>query len=356
MILDLARFVEAERPHWMALEKSLDWIQSDPTRKVTLEELESFHVLYQRAAADLAKVASLASEGELAGYLEDLVSRAYAEIHESRDRRRFRPWRWFTVEFPRTFRAHARAFQLSVALTLLGVAFGAFALWADSEARYVILPFGYADLTPSERVASEKQQERSHHLTGHKSEFSAQLMTHNTQVALMTAALGMTFGFGTIVELFYNGVILGAIVFDYIHGGEAIFLMGWLLPHGVIEIPAILVGGQCGFVIARALIGWGSRISRAERLRAVSRDVVTLAGGAGVMLIWAGIVESFLSQYHEPVVPYGSKIAFGVVEAALLTLFLARAGSGKDTAVHSITEPRPSGSGQPAHPPVRTNG
>ena len=36
-------------------------------------------------------------------------------------------------------------------------------------------------------------------------------MTHNTQVALMTLALGMTFGFGTVVMLFYNGVILGAV-------------------------------------------------------------------------------------------------------------------------------------------------
>ncbi len=103
--------------------------------------------------------------------------------------------------------------------------------------------------------------------------------------------------------------------------------MGWLLPHGVIEIPAILVGGQTGLVIARALIGWGSRISRAERLRKISRDIVTLAAGAALMLVWAGIIEAFLSQYHEPVIPYGAKIAFGLVEAALLTLFLARAGA-----------------------------
>ena len=164
-------------------------------------------------------------------------------------------------------------------------------------------------------------------LTGVKGTFSADLMTHNTQVALTTIALGLTFGFGTIVILFYNGVILGAVVLDYVLGGQSVFLLGWLLPHGVIEIPAILIGGQTGLVIAHALIGWGSRVSRADRLRAVARDVVTLAGGAAVMLVWAGIVEAFLSQYHEPVITYGSKIAFGVVEAALLTLFLARAGS-----------------------------
>jgi uncharacterized membrane protein SpoIIM required for sporulation len=331
MILDLARFVEAERPHWTALEKTLDWIAADPTRKMTIEDLEAFHVLYQRASADLGKVATLASEGELSRYLEWLVSRAYAEIHESRDRRRFRPWRWFTVEFPSTFRRHSRAFQLAVALTLAGIAFGALALRIDSEAKSVIVPFEGLEVSPAERVAREKQ-EQGKQLTGKKTQFSAGLMTHNTQVALMTIALGMTFGFGTLVLLFYNGVILGAIAYDYIHGGEAIFLMGWLLPHGVIEIPAILVGGQTGLVIAHALIGWGSRISRAERLRAISRDVVTLAGGAALMLVWAGIVEAFLSQYHEPVIPYGAKIAFGLVEAALLTLFLSRAGAGQEVA------------------------
>jgi uncharacterized membrane protein SpoIIM required for sporulation len=325
MILDLARFVETERPYWTALEKTLDWIAADPTRTMSLEELERFHVLYQRASADLANVATLASEGELRRYLEWLVSRAYAEIHESRERRSFRPWRWFTVEFPSTFRRHVRAFQLSVALTLIGVAFGALALRIDSEAKSVIMPFEGLQDSPAQRVAREKQ-ERGRQLAGKKSRFSAMLMTHNTQVALFTIALGMTFGFGTLVLLFYNGVILGAVAFDYVHGGQTIFLLGWLLPHGVIEIPAILVGGQTGFVIAYALIGWGSRVSRAERLRSISRDVVTLAGGAALMLVWAGIVESFLSQYHEPVIPYGAKITFGLVEAALLTLFLSRAG------------------------------
>jgi uncharacterized membrane protein SpoIIM required for sporulation len=121
-------------------------------------------------------------------------------------------------------------------------------------------------------------------------------------------------------------VILGAVAFDYVHAGQTIFLIGWLLPHGVIEIPAILVGGQAGLVIAYALIGWNSRISRAERLRLVSRDVVKLAGGAAVMLVWAGIVEAFFSQYHEPVIPYGLKISFGVVEGVLLTLYWCFAG------------------------------
>jgi uncharacterized membrane protein SpoIIM required for sporulation len=321
MILDISRFVETERPHWTALEKSLAWLEANPEARLTLHEVENLQVLYQRASADLARV----PEGELRKYLEWLVSRAYAEVHEARERKRFRPWRWVTEEYPRTFRKHWKAFQLAAVLTIGGVAFGALALRIDPEAKSVIMPFEGLQVSPAERVAKELEN-RGQRMAGKKNRFSAQLMTHNTQVALTTLALGMTFGFGTIVLLFYNGVILGAVAFDYIHGGQTVFLLGWLLPHGVIEIPAILVGGQAGLTIAYALIGWGSRISRAERLRMVSRDVVTLAGGAAMMLVWAGIVESFLSQYHEPVISYGTKIAFGLVEAALLTSYLAFSG------------------------------
>ncbi len=120
MILDLGRFVETERPHWTALEKTLDWLASDPNREMSIADLERFHALYQRTSADLAKVATLHSESELRQYLEWLVGRAYSEIHETRERRKFRPWRWLAVEFPRAFRRHIQAFQLAVALTVMG--------------------------------------------------------------------------------------------------------------------------------------------------------------------------------------------------------------------------------------------
>ena len=99
------------------------------------------------------------------------------------------------------------------------------------------------------------------------------------------------------------------------------------LPHGSFEIPAILIAGQAGLILGRALIGRGTRKNLAERLREISSDLVTLIGGVGVLLIWAGLVESFFSQYHEPVVPYATKIGFGLVELTVLTLFLWKSGS-----------------------------
>ena len=69
----------------------------------------------------------------------------------------------------------------------------------------------------------------------------------------------MTWGVGTILMLFYNGIMLGGVAVDYIRAGQTKFLLGWLMPHGVVEIPAILIAGQAGLLLALALIGWGRR-------------------------------------------------------------------------------------------------
>jgi uncharacterized membrane protein SpoIIM required for sporulation len=130
--------------------------------------------------------------------------------------------------------------------------------------------------------------------------------------------------------LFYNGIILGAVCVDYVLAGQTKFLVGWLLPHGSFEIPAILIAGQAGLLLGHAFIGSGKRASLKMRLREISSDLATLIGGVGVMLIWAGFVEAFLSQYHEPVLPYSVKITFGFVELTLLILFLAKSGRGKN--------------------------
>jgi uncharacterized membrane protein SpoIIM required for sporulation len=176
----------------------------------------------------------------------------------------------------------------------------------------------------------EEESGRSEHLAGRHSTFASQLLANNIGVSIKALALGMTWGFGTIVILFYNGVILGLVALDYIFAGQLIFLLGWLLPHGSIEIPAILIAGQGGLVLGHALIGRGDRAPLAARMRAVGGDLMTLIGGVAVMLVWAGLIESFLSQYHAPVIPYSLKIAFGALELVVLCWFLTTRGRKED--------------------------
>ncbi|MDO8544311.1 MAG: stage II sporulation protein M [Opitutaceae bacterium] len=333
MIVDLAKFVAQEKPRWERLDQMLHAIAQDPWRQLPVAEARELELLYQRASADLARLATYAAEPEARGYLENLVARGHAEIHGARDASgRFRPVNWFARTLPQTFRRRWRAFMLASALTFVGAIFGGAALVFDPQAKEVLMPFSHLQGEPSERVAEERAG-RSVELDDRKAQFSGMLMTHNTRVTLTAMALGMTWGIGTLILMFYNGAVLGAVVLDYVTAGETPFLLGWLLPHGAVEIPAMLIGAQAGFVLAGALLG-GERRPLAARLRAAAPDVVTLCFGAALMLVWAGFVEAFLSQYHEPVLPYVVKIAFGVVELAALAWYLSRSGRERGTEVN----------------------
>lgn len=334
MIVDLDRFVAAGQPLWRELELQLDRFDRDPGASRTVAELERFYLLYERAASDLARLAAFAAPPRVHDYLAALVVRAYTEIHAGRRRRLiWKPWAFIRVEIPRVFRRRAGAFVLALVATLAGGAFGVGAMVVDEEAKAILIPFPHLQGDPAERVRQEEavgRESGERRAADQRSSFSAMLVTHNTRVALNCLALGMTWGIGTLILLFYNGVVLGAVIADYLRAGQGAFLAGWLLPHGVVEIPAFLIAGQAGLVLAAALIGRADPAPLATRLRRASGDVVTLVVGSALLLAWAALVESFLSQLHAPVLPYGAKIAFGLVELGVLTAWLGLAGRQRE--------------------------
>ncbi len=330
MILDLDQFVRREQGFWKELESFLGKFEGRSDTRFTLEDARRFHYLFQRTSSDLAKIQTFSAEPELKRYLETLVARSYPHVHEERGRRRGSFAGWFASTFPRAFRRHYKAFWLAILTALVGSAFGTFVVLADPDSKHVLLPFSHLLGDPSERVAEEEKRaadpEERADQGGRRGTFSAYLMQNNIRVSITALALGLTYGVGTFIVMFYNGTILGAVFADYIHAGESEFLFAWLLPHGVIELPAIFIAAQAGLVLGRAMLGWGTNVPLRGRLRRVRPDLVTLILGASILLVWAGLVESFLSQHHEPVIPYSVKIAFGLVELVLLVIYLAWCG------------------------------
>ncbi len=326
MIVDLKKFLKEEGVYWKELEATLDRLEKEPGLAMTLDEVKRFHYLYQRASAGLARITTFAAEPEIRRYLESLVARAYGEVQESRATpHRFSPFAWFFVRFPRTVRRHYVALLLAAAIILAGCIFGGAAIVFDPGSKEVLVSFSHLQDSPAERVAREESSGEDR-LAGKKMRGTAFYITHNTQVSIFMIGLGATYGIGTVILLFYNGVILGAVALDYILAGKATFLLAWLSPHGAFEIPAFLLAGQTGLVLASALIGWGRRVPLMTRLRRVSADVVTMVFGIALLLCWAGFIEAFLSQYHEPVIPYAVKTGFAVAEFVTLVLFLGLAG------------------------------
>jgi len=338
MIINLQKFIINEQETWNELESILDRLERAPENRLSLQDVQQFHYLYERTSSDLARIATFAAERDLRHYLESLVARAYGEIHEVRKKpHRFQPLKWLLQTFPITFRRQIKAFQLALLLTMGGVIFGTLIIMADPAAKEAVMGFPHLMTNPSDRVEEEEKM-LFDRLAGSKAQGAAFYMTHNTRVALTTMALGATWGIGTVIVLISNGIMLGAVCSDYILAGETRFLIGWLLPHGSVEIPAIVMAGQAGFVLAGCLVSGRSRKPLKARLKASLSDIVTLTFGSGLLLIWAGIVEAFLSQYHEPTLPYSLKIGLGIIELILLWLFLTRCGRKKETEQKNINQ------------------
>jgi uncharacterized membrane protein SpoIIM required for sporulation len=97
------------------------------------------------------------------------------------------------------------------------------------------------------------------------------------------------------------------------------FLAGWLLPHGVIEIPAILIAGQVDCSRVRSLVGAG-QATCGRALREISRDLVTLIAGVGLMLVWAGLIDRSVASTRY------SYSARRFCSGLALLVFLPRAG------------------------------
>lgn len=333
MILNLERFQAQARPRWNNLESLLGTLESRPDRRLNPAEAQQLMELYAQTSADLNRVTHGALAPELRQYLERLVARAYAELYYAPSKRSdiWQPRRWFRIftAFPESFRRQSRYFGIAMLVTLLGCALGGLAVRYDPTAVDVLLPADYLR-NPGERVHQEEQGQGEHIKTAqNEAAFSAELIRHNIQVALLAAALGVTFGIGTALLLFENGVLLGAVAVNYTRKGFGLFLSAWLLPHGVFEIPSILIAGQAGFYLARLLLH--RRENR--NVRESMREWLVLVAGLAMMLVWAGVMEAFFSQHHAPVLPYGFKVAVAIAELVLLALYLLLIGKRETSPV-----------------------
>jgi len=330
VILDLDKFIESETPYWRELERMVEQIESVPGVRLPIGDISRLHYLYQRASADLARVKTFAAAPEVREYLEALVARAYAAVHERRRPVRFpNPFRWFVQHFPRTVRSHAAAFLISAVTLWTGAGFGAGMVLLDPSSHTLVLPRWIRAESPTERVAREHrlaENSEKDPLKGIKATFAAGLLANNVRVSLLAFGLGVTFGLGTLGVLFFNGLMLGGVAAWYAADGQTRFLLGWLLPHGVVELTAVMLAGQAGLMLADALLGRGRPIPLHARVRGALPNVLTVIAGTCILLVWAAGVEAFISQYHEPVLPYSLKIGIGVAELIVLALFFGLAG------------------------------
>ena len=108
------------------------------------------------------------------------------------------------------------------------------------------------------------------------------LVANNALVAVLLVASGLTLGLGTTGILLFNGFIVGYVVVSVARSEGVIVPVVGILPHGVVEVPALLLASAVAFrfshqVLAAALGRRESVMTRTERREAVLVAVLALA-------------------------------------------------------------------------------
>jgi uncharacterized membrane protein SpoIIM required for sporulation len=322
--MELQQFLVEGRPRWQELEGLLRRVEREGLRSLGVGAIRRFGRLYQQAASDLLYARSRALSQDLLDYLNDLVARAYAQIY-ARRRFRFRGiGAFYARTFPRTFRATARFTWASMAIFVLAAGIGFAAMKVEPRAKLYLLHADHMHVDPAER-ARRLESSGETLSSGESATFTAFLFTHNLRVTFLCFALGITFGVGTVLVLFLNGLILGALACAYHDAGVGLFFWAWILPHGVPELFETFLAGAAGLLLGRALVAPGER-PRSEALREAAADGMRLLLGGAPILILAGFVEGTISQIHEPHLPYLLKLAIAGLLAVGLALYLGLAG------------------------------
>ena len=315
--MDLTQFVQERKPDW----ERLDQLVGQGSRalgRLGKVDLRDLGALYRQASSDLARARTAGLDPELVEYLNNLVVRAHGIIYRPEQTR----WKvlagFFGCEFPALVRQEWRPILLALLVGLLP------ALWCILMAN---LDPGFIEavIPPGLRERLERGELWVYRINPIKPLASSTIMTNNIAVTFTFFGLGIAFGVGTLWGLVYNGIHFGSLAVLVNQTRMAREFWAFVVPHGVLEIPAIFVGGGAGFILGAALLFPGD-LARKDALIMRGRVAVKLALGCVPILVVAGAIEAFFSPLPPSTVPVGVKFLVGAALFALLWLYLLMAG------------------------------
>jgi uncharacterized membrane protein SpoIIM required for sporulation len=288
---------------WRELEDLVARVEKKGLTALEAAELTRLPPLYRSAVSSLAVARTISLDTNLVAYLEGLAQRAHLVVYASKKRLLATLIEFFAVRFPRAVREHVGAVALAALITALGMATAWTAVAADPDRYYTFVSAGYAQgRTPAASTEELRAVLYDGDTTALEalSSFATQLFTHNARIGMLAFAVGFVLGVPTLILLFYNGLILGAFAALYHSRGLGLDLWGWLLPHGVTELGAIVLCGGAGLTLARAIVFPG-RHTRLASLALAGRDAAAIVMGSVLMFLLAGLIEGLFRQLVQSV-------------------------------------------------------
>jgi uncharacterized membrane protein SpoIIM required for sporulation len=310
-----ARWIEKRRPYWNRLEELIHLSGRSGVSALSPTDLQELALLYRQIAADLASVREDSTSTNLAHYLNQLLGRAHNIIYMGRKTDNHNILTFYRYTYPAIFRATFSNTLAAFLIFLCAAMAGCLLSMSDPS-------FSRHLLGPDMIRCIEQHKMWTESIVTIKPVASSQILTNNLTVSILTYALGITAGIGTIWMMLLNGLLIGVVGTACWQEGMSFPLWSFIVGHGVLELPAIFIAGGAGFIIARGLLFPGA-LPRGESLVRAGRLSAQLFFGTIPLLLVAGLIEGFISPSD---IPIPAKFALGAGLFTLLVLYLSSVG------------------------------
>ena len=124
----------------------------------------------------------------------------------------------------------------------------------------------------------------------------AKLFFNNLEACILLFLGGASFGILTIFIMSLNGIVIGSIMEIVHQDHSALFVAAALLPHGIFEIPAFIIAGALGILLAQSLVNeWYGGPDTVPEARNLARKF-------GTYVLPLVAVAAFVEAFITPVV------------------------------------------------------
>jgi stage II sporulation protein M len=119
------------------------------------------------------------------------------------------------------------------------------------------------------------------------------LFFNNLEACILLFLGGASFGILTIFIMSLNGIVIGAILEIISKEHSVLFVAAAIVPHGIFEIPAFILSGALGILLAQVLIAeWYGNADSAEAAHVYAKLFVAVV--LPLVFLAAG-VEAFIT-------------------------------------------------------------
>ncbi len=318
------RFINERKDNWQRLEDLLGLIQGASLRGLSKMEVREFGELYRRAATDLAIARAETRDPKLVNYLNSLVIRAHGKIYRAEGEGTSILWKFFSTDFPQTFRKNWKYMAIAGGTFLIFAVFGFVATWLDTDFTHFVYLSGVV-----ENIQANEYWWLS--LNESNQIGASFIMSNNILVSIRAFAMGSLFGVGAFYDIAFFGAHVGSVfgACFKLNPPFGVELGTFVVGHGVIELSVVCFCGGAGMMIGYAIIDPGD-LTRAQALKKKGMEAAKIVIGCACLLVIAGLIEGFISPSS---LPASLKVATGVASGLVMYSYLLLAGRSVEVPV-----------------------